>query len=157
LLTQGLSRGAIARGQVSSIFELTSKGYHSNVSQKSEPSNLGRPRICSIADALEVVGERWSLLVLREIGFGVHRFKDIQVNTGAPRETLALRLRKLEEAGVIERRRYCDHPPRDEYLLTDAGRELTPVLGALRAWGERHVTPARGDASRAVVPPRAGG
>jgi DNA-binding HxlR family transcriptional regulator len=113
------------------------------VSQKSEPSNLGRPRICSIADALEVVGERWSLLVLREIGFGVHRFKDIQVNTGAPRETLALRLRKLEEAGVIERRRYCDHPPRDEYLLTDAGRELTPVLGTLRAWGERHVTPAR--------------
>jgi DNA-binding HxlR family transcriptional regulator len=117
------------------------------VSQKSEPSNLGRPRICSIADALEVVGERWSLLVLREIGFGVHRFKDIQVNTGAPRETLALRLRKLEEAGVIERRRYCDHPPRDEYLLTDAGRELTPVLRALRAWGERHVTPARGDTS----------
>ena len=127
------------------------------MSQKSEPSNLGRPRICSIADALEVVGERWSLLVLREIGFGVHRFKDIQVNTGAPRETLALRLRKLEEAGVIERRRYCDHPPRDEYLLTDAGRELTPVLGALRAWGERHVTPARGDASRAVLPPPAGG
>jgi DNA-binding HxlR family transcriptional regulator len=110
------------------------------VSQKSEPSNLGRPRVCSIADALDVVGERWSLLVLREIGFGVHRFKDIQVNTGAPRETLALRLRKLEEAGVIERRRYCDHPPRDEYLFTDAGRELTPVLGALRAWGERHVT-----------------
>jgi DNA-binding HxlR family transcriptional regulator len=127
------------------------------VSQKSEPSNLGRPRVCSIADALEVVGERWSLLVLREIGFGVYRFKDIQVNTGAPRETLALRLRKLEEAGVIERRRYCDHPPRDEYLLTDAGRKLVPVLGALRAWGERHVTPARGDASRAVLPPRAGG
>jgi DNA-binding HxlR family transcriptional regulator len=127
------------------------------VSQKSEPSNLGRPRICSIADALEVVGERWSLLVLREIGFGVHRFKDIQVNTGAPRETLALRLRKLEEAGVIERRRYRDHPPRDEYLLTDAGRELIPVLAALREWGERYVTPARGDASRAVLPPRAGG
>jgi DNA-binding HxlR family transcriptional regulator len=127
------------------------------VSQKSEPSNLGRPRVCSIADALEVVGERWSLLVLREIAFGVHRFKDIQVNTGAPRETLALRLRKLEEEGVIERRRYSDHPPRDEYLLTAAGQELTPVLGALRAWGERHVTPARGDASRAVVPPRADG
>ncbi len=111
------------------------------MSQKSEPSNLGRPRVCSIADALEVVGERWSLLVLREISFGVHRFTDIQVNTGAPRETLALRLRKLEEAGVIERRQYSDHPPRDEYLLTHAGRELTPVLTALREWGERHVTP----------------
>jgi DNA-binding HxlR family transcriptional regulator len=115
------------------------------VSQKSEPSNLGRPRICSIADALDVVGERWSLLVLRELAFGVHRFQDIQVNTGAPRETLALRLRKLEETGIIERRRYSDHPPRDEYLLTAAGRDLTPVLTALREWGERHVTPARHD------------
>ena len=142
---------------MSSISGLTNKSYHNHVSQKSEPSNLGRPRVCSIADALEVVGERWSLLVLREIGFGVHRFKDIQVNTGAPRETLALRLRKLEEAGVIERRRYSDHPPRDEYRFTDAGRELTPVLGALRAWGERHVTPARGDTARTVLPPRAGG
>ena len=114
------------------------------MSQKSEPSNLGRPRICSIADALDVVGERWSLLVLRELAFDVHRFKDIQVNTGAPRETLALRLRKLEETGIIERRRYSDHPPRDEYLLTAAGRDLTPVLTALREWGERHVTPAPG-------------
>lgn len=111
------------------------------MSQKSEPTNLGRPRICSIADALEVVGERWSLLILRELGFGVHRFQDIQVNTGAPRETLALRLRKLEETGVIERRRYSEHPPRDEYVLTDAGRDLSPVLTALREWGERHVTP----------------
>jgi DNA-binding HxlR family transcriptional regulator len=110
------------------------------VSQESEPTNLGRPRVCSIADALEVVGERWSLLVLRELGFGVHRFRDIQINTGAPRETLALRLRKLEQAGVIERRRYCDHPPRDEYVLTGAGRELLPVLATLREWGERHVT-----------------
>jgi DNA-binding HxlR family transcriptional regulator len=125
------------------------------VSQKSEPSNLGRPRVCSIADALEVVGERWSLLVLREISFGVRRFTDIQVNTGAPRETLALRLRKLEEAGVIERRQYSDHPPRDEYLLTPAGRELTPVLTALREWGERHVTPALANTSRPVLPPKA--
>ena len=121
----------------------TRLGYASTVSQKSESTNLGVPRVCSIADALEVVGERWSLLVLRELGFGVHRFKDIQINTGAPRETLALRLHKLEEAGVIERRRYCDRPPRDEYLPTAAGRELLPVLAALREWGERHVTPAR--------------
>src|ERR1700743_3122140 len=133
---------------VGSISGLTSNRYHKHVSQKSEPSNLGRPRICSIADALEVVGERWSLLVLREISFGVHRFTDIQVNTGAPREPLALRLRKLEEAGVIERRQYSDHPPRDEYLLTPAGRELTPVLTALREWGERHVTPAPANAWR---------
>jgi DNA-binding HxlR family transcriptional regulator len=129
------------------------------VSQKSESTNLGAPRVCSIADALDVVGERWSLLVLRELGFGVHRFKDIQVNTGAPRETLALRLRKLEEAGVIERRRYSDHPPRDEYALTAAGRDLTPALAALRQWGERHVTPFRRDAgngSRAALKPEDG-
>jgi DNA-binding HxlR family transcriptional regulator len=118
------------------------------VSQKSEPSNLGRPRICSIADALDVVGERWSLLVLRELSFGVHRFQDIQVNTGAPRETLA-------QTGIIERRRYSDHPPRDEYLLTAAGRDLTPVLTALREWGERHVTPARHDDTRPGLQPGA--
>ncbi len=108
------------------------------MSQETEPTNLGAPRVCPIADTLEIVGERWSLLVLRELAFGVHRFSDIQVNTGAPRETLALRLRKLEEAGIIERRRYSDRPPRDEYVPTDVGRELFPVLTALRVWGERH-------------------
>lgn len=127
------------------------------MSQKSEPTNLGAPRVCSIADALEVVGERWSLLVIREVGFGVHRFKDIQVNTGAPRETLALRLRKLEQAGVIERRRYCDHPPRDEYILTTAGRGLFPALIALREWGERHVPPPGRNADDDSPPlPRSG-
>jgi DNA-binding HxlR family transcriptional regulator len=124
--------------------------YHSNVSQEYESTNLGAPRVCSIADALDVVGERWSLLVLREIGFGVHRFKDIQVNTGAPRETLALRLRKLEESGVIERRQYREHPPRDEYLLTAVGRDLMPVLSELRKWGEQHVTPFRHAPGEAV-------
>jgi DNA-binding HxlR family transcriptional regulator len=111
------------------------------MSPNSELTNLGAPRVCSIADALELVGERWSLLILRELDFGVHRFTDIQVNTGAPRETLALRLRKLEEVGVIERRRYSEHPPRDEYFLTAAGQELSPILVALRQWGQRHATP----------------
>lgn len=113
------------------------------VSPESESTSRTAPRVCSIADALDVVGERWSLLVVRELGFEVHRFKDIQINTGAPRETLALRLRKLEDAGVIERRRYSERPPRDEYLLTDAGRALLPVLRALREWGEDHATPLR--------------
>jgi DNA-binding HxlR family transcriptional regulator len=111
------------------------------MSSNVEPTVLDGPRECSIADALELVGDRWSLLVLREIGFGVRRFSDIRTNTGAPRETLTARLRKLEDAGVIERRRYSQHPPRDEYLLTDAGRALTPVLTSLRKWGERYATP----------------
>jgi DNA-binding HxlR family transcriptional regulator len=99
------------------------------------------PRVCSIADALEVVGDRYTLLILRELGFGVHRFSDIRHNTGAPRETLSARLRKLEAAGAIVRRRYNDHPPRDEYVLTEAGAAIIPVLRSLRQWGERHVTP----------------
>jgi DNA-binding HxlR family transcriptional regulator len=114
------------------------------VSPQAEPSlehgpglRPDAPRVCSIADALGLVGDRYSLLILREIGFGLHRFNDIRHNTGAPRETLAIRLRKLEEVGVISRRRYSEHPPRDEYLLTEAGEALLPVLGQLREWGER--------------------
>ena len=97
--------------------------------------------MCGIADALQLVGDRWALLALREIGFGVSRFTDIQVRTGAPRASLTARLRALEDGGLIERRRYSERPPRDEYLLTAAGSELTPVLGQLRAWGERYASP----------------
>jgi DNA-binding HxlR family transcriptional regulator len=100
-------------------------------------------RVCSIADALDVIGDRYTMLVLREIGLGFGRFSDIRRHVGAPRETLTLRLRKLEEAGVIERRRYNEHPPRDEYVMTEAGLALRPVLVALRAWGEQYVTPTR--------------
>jgi DNA-binding HxlR family transcriptional regulator len=94
--------------------------------------------LCSIADALELAGDRWSLLILRELAFGVRRFSDIMVNTGAPRETLTRRLRQLEDAGVIGRHRYSDRPPRDEYVLTEAGEAIGPVLGSLRQWGERY-------------------
>jgi DNA-binding HxlR family transcriptional regulator len=94
--------------------------------------------VCYIADALRVVGDRYALLVLREVVLGVHRFNDIRVNTGAPRETLATRLRQLEDAGLIARHAYSERPPRDEYVLTDAGRAIAPVLDALREWGERH-------------------
>ena len=102
-------------------------------------------RVCSIADALEVIGDRYTMLVLREIGLGFGRFSDIRRHTGAPRETLTVRLRKLEEAGIIERRRYSEHPPRDEYVMTEAGRALGPVLKQLRAWGEQYVTPNRAE------------
>ncbi|WP_369251299.1 winged helix-turn-helix transcriptional regulator [Streptomyces sp. R41] len=95
-------------------------------------------RICSIADALELIGDRWSLLVVREIGFDVHRFDQIRTRTGAPRQMVAARLRKLEEVGVVERRKYQDRPERYEYLLTGAGRALLPVLAELRQWGQRY-------------------
>lgn len=97
------------------------------------------PRPCSVADALAVVGEKYALLVLREVFYGIRRFEDLQRNTGAPRDVLTARLRRLEAAGVLVRRRYSERPPRFEYRLTDAGRELRPVLLTLMAWGDRHV------------------
>ena len=89
--------------------------------------------MCGIADALGLVGDRWCLLVLRELNLGVHRFSEIRANTGAPRDTLSVRLRELEDAGLIARRPYCDHPPRDEYVLTEAGKATAPVLRELVA------------------------
>lgn len=94
-------------------------------------------RPCSMAAALELVGERWSLLALREIGYRVHTFARIAAFTGASRDILADRLRKLEAAGIIERRLYSEHPPRYEYHFTQAGRELFPVTISLAAWGEK--------------------
>ena len=95
----------------------------------------GRP--CSVAAALNLIGEKWALLALREIVFGNKRFDVIARNTGAPRDRLAARLRALEAGGVVERRQYSEHPPRYEYELTAAGQELRPVLLALRAWGDK--------------------
>ena len=95
----------------------------------------GRP--CSVAAALNLVGEKWALLAVREIAFGNRRFDAIARNTGAPRDRLAARLRTLEAAGVVTRRLYSDHPPRYEYELTEAGQELRAVLMALRSWGDK--------------------
>jgi DNA-binding HxlR family transcriptional regulator len=105
---------------------------------KSNPTPSCSPRVCAIADALSVVGDRWTLLIVRELDLGVHRFNNIHTNTGAPRDRLAARLRELEDAGLISRRRYSEHPPRDEYLLTSAGNALVPVLRQLRIWGETY-------------------
>lgn len=95
----------------------------------------GRP--CPAAATLQIVGERWSLLVVRELLFGVHRFDAIARNTGAPRDRLTARLRSLEEAGIVERHAYQQRPPRHEYHLTEAGRDLAPVVFALFTWGSR--------------------
>src|SRR5687768_13436400 len=98
------------------------------------------PRTCSMANALEVVGERWSLLALREVFFGNTRFDQIGANTGASRDVLAARLKKLVAAGVLEKHQYSDHPPRHEYHLTDAGRALHNVVLMLKEWGDAYVT-----------------
>jgi DNA-binding HxlR family transcriptional regulator len=98
-------------------------------------------RVCSITDALALVGERYALLVVREIRYGRTRFTQLLNGTGAPRDVLTRRLRELEDAGIIERRLYREHPPRYEYLLTDAGRELQPILLALKEWGDHHCNP----------------
>jgi len=106
----------------------------------SPESKLSR-RVCSITDALSIVGDRYALLVVRELRYGHTRFKDIAASTGAPRDVLTSRLRKLEQAGVIERRLYSERPPRYEYLLTDSGKDLHPILLALKEWGDRHCNP----------------
>ena len=97
------------------------------------------PRDCSVADALEVIGDRWSLLAVRELSLGVTRFNDVAANTGAPRDILTARLRKLEDQGVVRREAYSDRPPRYDYVLTEAGVALAPVLSALRRWGDEHL------------------
>jgi DNA-binding HxlR family transcriptional regulator len=96
---------------------------------------------CSVAQALEVVGEWWSLLIVRDALLGVRRFDDFQRDLGISRNVLTDRLNRLVEQGVLERHRYQEHPPRDEYRLTEKGRDLWTVLTALRQWGDRWAAP----------------
>ena len=97
------------------------------------------PRTCSIARTLDIVGEKWALLAIREVFLGNRRFDEMVRRTGAPRDTLAARLRTLVAAGILERRRYSDHPARSEYHLTEAGRDLYPVIATLMRWGDEHL------------------
>lgn len=94
---------------------------------------------CAIAQALDVVGDWWTLLVVRDIAGGHTRFSDLAAELGVSRKVLTERLTLLVERGVLERRLYSDRPPRHEYLLTAAGRGLLPVLIALQNWGSQHV------------------
>ncbi|WP_405662817.1 helix-turn-helix transcriptional regulator [Streptomyces sp. NBC_01166] len=94
---------------------------------------------CSIARALEVIGERWTLLVVRDALYGVRRYNDFLTHLGIPRAVLASRLQALTEAGVLARRRYQESPPRDEYVLTDRGEALWPTVRSLGLWGREHI------------------
>lgn len=101
---------------------------------------MGYGQTCPVARALDVVGEKWSLLILRELfRHGPRRFQDFEHGlAGVAPNTLSTRLKTLEAQGVITTRLYARHPPRYVYLLTDKGRALGPVLKALRAWGEQY-------------------
>lgn len=96
---------------------------------------------CSIAQCLEVVGEWWSLLIVRDALMGVTRFDDFQERLGISRNVLNQRLTRLLDAGVLVKVAYSNHPPRHDYRLTDKGRDLWPVLSTMRQWGDRYAAP----------------
>ena len=96
---------------------------------------------CSVAQCLDVVGEWWSMLIVRDAFLGVSRFDQFQERLGISRNVLNLRLARLVDAGVLEKVPYSAHPPRYDYRLTHKGRDLFPVLTAMRQWGDRHAAP----------------
>lgn len=106
-------------------------------------TDIGKAR-CSIARTLSVVGDRWTLLILRESFLGTTRFEDFRDNTGAARHLVADRLGALVDAGILTRTQYQDRPARFDYVLTDKGRDLYPVIVGLLAWGDRWMPDDRG-------------
>ncbi len=97
---------------------------------------------CPVAKSLELVGERWTLLIVRDLLNGRSRFQDLLASLeGIAPNLLSERLKLMEEHGLVTRRFYSEHPPRAEYVLTEKGRELGHVVGALAVWGSRHVHP----------------
>jgi DNA-binding HxlR family transcriptional regulator len=93
---------------------------------------------CPIARGLAVIGDAWSMLILRDAGLGMTRFDQFRASLGIAPNILARRLKKLTQAGLLTKTRYSEKPPRDEYLLTEAGRDFLPVLQVVGAWGRRH-------------------
>ncbi|RHW22815.1 transcriptional regulator [Nocardioides immobilis] len=96
-------------------------------------------RVCSVARTLELVGAKWTLLAVRELLLGNHRFDEIARFTGAPRDILTTRLRTLETEGLLTRVQYQDRPPRFEYHLTKLGLSLAPIVEVMREFGDRHL------------------
>ena len=96
-----------------------------------------------MALSLEIVGERWTLLIVRDLLNGPRKFQELAATVGAPPGQLSLRLKLLEETGIVSRRIYTEHPPRAEYTLTDRGLELRTVIRALSFWGAKHLPSER--------------
>lgn len=101
------------------------------------PNDYGQP--CPMARSLEILGERWTLLIVRDLLAGPRRFQDLSDSLGAPPGLLSQRLKLLGARGIVARRMYTDHPPRAEYSLTEAGTELRPVVRSLTIWGSKHL------------------
>ncbi|GAA3670109.1 helix-turn-helix domain-containing protein [Nonomuraea antimicrobica] len=111
------------------------------------PSRMGfRVDNCSIERTLDIVGEKWTFLVLREAFTGVRRFADMQATTGAPRQVLSARLARLVDEGLLRKEPYREpgQRQRDEYRLTEKGRDLYPLLVALMHWGDKHLAGEQG-------------
>jgi len=111
------------------------------MARKKLPPTLAKRSDCPIATALDLVGDKWTLLLIRDIGlFDKHRNKDFQSGAeGIPSNILASRLKHLIEVGILEKRLYEKHPPRYEYYLTVAGKDLVPVVRSLAAWSANNV------------------
>jgi DNA-binding HxlR family transcriptional regulator len=108
---------------------------------------LGRDysdQVCSIARTLELLGERWTLLVIRDVLSGNRRFGEIHESLGVARNVLSARLQRLVDEGILERRRYQERPARYEYFLTEKGLDLWPTMMAMLAWGDRHLAGLEG-------------
>jgi len=103
--------------------------------------DTGDDTLCPIAHSTGLVGDRWSILIVRELLMGQSRFQDLQAQTGATSQMLAARLKRLAADGLVERRAYSERPLRHEYRLTPQGLHLMPVILALRTWGERWCKP----------------
>ena len=101
------------------------------------PRDYGQ--LCPMALSLEIVGERWTLLIVRDLLSGPQKFQDLADSLGAAPGLVSRRLKLLEERGIIARRMYSDHPPRAEYALTERGTELRTVVRALTIWGSKHL------------------
>ncbi len=98
---------------------------------------------CPVASTLEVIGERWTLLIIRDVFLGIRRFDDIQRDLGVARNILQVRLERLVEEGILVKRPYQERPLRSEYRLTEKGADLWPVLVAMLQWGDRHALEGR--------------
>jgi DNA-binding HxlR family transcriptional regulator len=110
------------------------------------PRSYASQDFCPVARTLDILGDRWSILVIRDLLRGVTRYKDLEASLrGISPNLLSDRLKRLEAAGMVERVFYSDHPPRAEYRLTEKGRDFGGVVRAMYAWGARHAPRRGGD------------